>query len=466
MTHGNKGSVERQLEVLWTSGTLTGLNDSQLLCRFTDVRDVTADSAFKELVDRHGPMVMGVCRHILRHTHDADDAFQATFLVLVRKARSVQVRETLAPWLYSVAIRTAQRARASAARYRGDGGEQMEALETVPEDSDELELRAFLHEELDRLPYKYRAPIVLCHLEGKTHEQAAQLLHWPIGTVSGRLSRGRELLKSRLQRRGLAAPPAILSASSLNLAKSVPVPLVESTLAAATRFATAQSVSTSVLGLTHGVLRTMFLSKVKTVCLALLLFAAVTGGVGVWARWMPVAAGQPVQDERTGAPAVQKEVIPPDPAGTQQILDERDWVVNPLSSKNDPIAAGQQVFPLVSTDIIALAYTGKTVGTVTAYSAYTGEWHSYKLVNPVQGGINPTIGPESAVYQVGNDFYAFSAVAGKWGLLRLPADPKARATVSQKFIQVQQGDRLYVFGVRPGKWSQGVTSRSMENPNR
>src|SRR6516165_383611 len=118
MTHGNKGSVERQLEVLWTSGTLTGLNDSQLLCRFTDVRDVTADSAFKELVDRHGPMVMGVCRHILRHTHDADDAFQATFLVLVRKARSVRVRETLAPWLYSVAVRTARRARADASRYQ------------------------------------------------------------------------------------------------------------------------------------------------------------------------------------------------------------------------------------------------------------------------------------------------------------------------------------------------------------
>ncbi len=187
------------------------------------LEDATAESAFKELVDRHGPMVMGVCRQILRHTHDADDAFQATFLVLVRKARSIQVRESLGPWLYSVAYRTAQRARAAASRYRHGGVEQVEALGCPPEDSYHLDLRPLLHEELDRLPDKYRAPIVLCHLEGKTHEQAAQLLHWPIGTVSGRLSRGRELLKSRLERRGLAVSSAVFSASSLNLAQSVPI---------------------------------------------------------------------------------------------------------------------------------------------------------------------------------------------------------------------------------------------------
>ena len=191
-----------------------------------------------------------------------------TFLVLVRKARSIQVRESLAPWLYSVAYRTAQRARALASRYRHEGVEQVEALGCPPEDSYHLDLRPLLHEELDRLPDKYRAPIVLCHLEGKTHEEAARLLHWPIGTVSGRLSRGRELLKSRLERRGVAVPSAIFSASSLNLAQSIPISLVESTLTAAIRFAAAQSVSTSVLALTHGVLRTMFLNKLKTVSLA------------------------------------------------------------------------------------------------------------------------------------------------------------------------------------------------------
>jgi len=466
MTQGKIGSVERQLEVLWASGTLTGLSDAQLLCRFTDARDATAESAFKELVDRHGPMVRGVCRHILRHTHDADDAFQATFLVLVRKARSIQVRESLAPWLYGVAYRTAQRARASASRYRQGGVDEVEALGVPAEDSYHLDLRPLLHEELDRLPDKYRAPIVLCHLEGKTHEQAAQLLHWPIGTVSGRLSRGRELLKSRLERRGLAVPSASFSASSLNLVQSIPLSLVESTLTAATRFAAAQSVSTSVLALTHGVLRTMFLNKLKTVSLAFLLFGAVTGGLGVWARWTPVAAGQPFQDEKTSGPTVQKEFIPPGAAGPRSLVEKSGLAVNPLSSKNtpkmaslnDPVPDGQHVIPYASKDVIALAYKGKTIGTIAAYSPYTGEWSSYELVNPVQGSITPIIVPGCALYQAGNDFYAFSALAGKWGELRLPADQKARvASIAEMFIQVHQGDRLYVFGLKQGKWSKGVS---------
>ena len=108
--------VGHQLEVLWTSGTLTGMSDAQLLGRFAGVRDATAESSFRELMHRHGPMVMGVCRQVLRRPHDADDAFQATFLVLVRKAGSIRVGESLAPWLYAVAFRTARRARAIASR--------------------------------------------------------------------------------------------------------------------------------------------------------------------------------------------------------------------------------------------------------------------------------------------------------------------------------------------------------------
>src|SRR5208282_6759427 len=119
------------------------------------------------------------------------------------------------PWLHSVAYRTAHRARATASRYRQGDRQEMEAVQAEPADSSHLDLRPLLHEELGRLPDKYRAPIVLCHLEGKTHEEAARLLHWPVGTVSGRLSRGRELLRSRLERRGIAAPSALLSANWL-----------------------------------------------------------------------------------------------------------------------------------------------------------------------------------------------------------------------------------------------------------
>src|SRR5262249_39459261 len=167
MISGQTGAVGRQLEVLWASGTLTGLSDAQLLNRFAEARDATGESAFRELIHRHGPMVLGVCRQILRHPHDADDAFQATFLVLVRKARSVRVDQSLAPWLYGVAYRTAQRARARAARFRSASLEPMEEPMASPgEEATWLDLRPLLHDELNRLPGKYREPIVLCHLQG------------------------------------------------------------------------------------------------------------------------------------------------------------------------------------------------------------------------------------------------------------------------------------------------------------
>ena len=175
-----------------------------------------AEAAFRELVNRHGPMVLGVCRQILRHPHDADDAFQATFLVLVRKARSIRVDGSLAPWLCGVAYRTARRARDVAARYRPiDACRSEEPSRSSPDDAYQFDLRPLLHEELDRLPGKFRDAIVLCHLEGKSHVEAARLLRWPVGTVSGRLSRGRRLLRSRLERRGLEVAPAMLAANWL-----------------------------------------------------------------------------------------------------------------------------------------------------------------------------------------------------------------------------------------------------------
>jgi RNA polymerase sigma factor (sigma-70 family) len=179
MIQGKSSTVGRQLEALWTSGSLTGISDAQLLSRFAAARDAASESAFRELVHRHGSMVMGVCRQILRHPHDADDAFQATFLVLVRKADSIRVAESLAPWLYAVAYRTARRARAVASRYRSTPVESLEdPMGHAASDSCHFDLRPLLHEELNRLPGKYRQPIVLCHLEGKTHEEAARLLHW------------------------------------------------------------------------------------------------------------------------------------------------------------------------------------------------------------------------------------------------------------------------------------------------
>jgi RNA polymerase sigma factor (sigma-70 family) len=334
------GRVSRPIEVLWTSGTMAGLSDAQLLSRFVQTRDVTGELAFSELVQRHGPMVLGVCRQIVRHSQDADDAFQATFLILVRKAPSIRVGESLAPWLYSVACRTARRARNAAARYRPETAEPIPDREALPEENAYTrDLRPLLYEELGRLPGKYRAPIVLCHLEGKTHEEAARLLRWPVGTVSGRLSRGRRLLRSRLERRGVTVPSAILSAAWLIRSQSVlTTPLVEHTVTAATGFAAASipTVSASVLSLTQGVLKTMLLRKLGTITLAVLLLGAVSGGAGVWAHWttaLPQHAAPAAVSTQTQTPEASPAPRP-NPAPQTQPQPSADS--QPMVADNGP----------------------------------------------------------------------------------------------------------------------------------
>jgi RNA polymerase sigma factor (sigma-70 family) len=217
----------------WPAGEVP---DALLLERFVDQWD---QAAFRDLVTRHGPMVLGVCRRILGDPHAAEDAFQATFLLLARKAGSVRKRESVGPWLYGVARRVALEARGDAARRRPPA--RPDAEEPGVEDRDGLErdeLHAALHEELGRLPEEYRAPLVLCYLEGLTHEAAARRLGWPLGTVRTRIARGRDRLGGRLVRRGLA-PAAVLLALGLlsETAVAVPARLVEATVRAAARVA-------------------------------------------------------------------------------------------------------------------------------------------------------------------------------------------------------------------------------------
>jgi RNA polymerase sigma factor (sigma-70 family) len=312
MNPGKAGEAGRQLEVLWTSGTLTGLSDSQLLSHYVDARgrDAVAEAAFRELVNRHGPMVLAVCRQLLRRPHDADDAFQATFLVLVRQANSIRVDQSLAPWLCSVAYRTARRAREIAARHRPLDLVPIETLSrSAPDEAYHFDLRPLLHEELDRLPGKFRDVIVLCHLEGKSHEEAARLLHWPIGTVSSRLSRGRQLLRSRLERRGLEVAPAMLAANWLaGTSAAVSSPLLESTVTAAVGSASAKAVSALVLSLTHGVLKIMWLRKLRSISLAVLLIGGTMGSL-VWAHW-PSTEGKTSGMRHGAAPSPDRSVTP------------------------------------------------------------------------------------------------------------------------------------------------------------
>src|SRR5262245_48176131 len=258
--------------------------DGQLLSQFLSRRD---EAAFVALVRRHGPMVLGVCRRVLGNAADAEDAFQATFLVLVRKASSLTARAVLGDWLHGVARRTALSARRACARRRAK--EQAMARPDVPGDAIQDDWLPLLDEELSRLPENYRLPIVLCDLEGKTRREAADRLGWPEGTVAGRLARGRALLARRLARHaGGVASSSLAAALAQNAASAcVSDALLHSTaraaslLAAGTGAATAV-ISTRVAALTEGVVRAMFLSKLKAVAGVLALSILVgLGGVGL-----------------------------------------------------------------------------------------------------------------------------------------------------------------------------------------
>jgi len=179
-------------------------SDEQLIDQFLTGQKEDSESAFETLLKRHGPMVLGVCRHVLRRVQDAEDAFQATFLVLARKAGTIHNREILGCWLYEVAYRTAIRARERRARStpRMEIPEVAESHSGPENAASRNELRLLLRAEVDGLPAKYRSLVLHTYMEGKSNEQVARLLRCPVGTVKGRLSRARDLLRARLSRRG------------------------------------------------------------------------------------------------------------------------------------------------------------------------------------------------------------------------------------------------------------------------
>ncbi len=306
MVYGPLQDVLQHIRRMALSGDAPRLEDAHLLERFISQRD---EAAFETLVRRHGPMVLGVCQRLLHDPQDVEDAFQVTFLVLIRKATSLSKRESVANWLHGVAYRTAMKARTVAARRRVREKQIMKAAVTEPDDGLVWrDLRPVLDEELQQLPAKYRKPVILCYLKGKTFEEAAQELGWPAGTVSGRLARAREMLRTRLTRRGLTLSAGLAATlfSGSALSAVVPAPLVASTLRAgvlitAGKTAAAGALAAPVAALMEGVLHSMFLSKAKIVTLSLLAFASLCAGAGV-VRYQRLAA-QPPLAKRTGEPA-------------------------------------------------------------------------------------------------------------------------------------------------------------------
>jgi RNA polymerase sigma factor (sigma-70 family) len=300
-----------------------GLTDGQLLEGFISRRD---EAALAVLVKRHGPMVWGVCRRVLRNYHDAEDAFQATFLVLVRKAASIASRELVANWLYGVAHRTALKARATAASRRGRERQVTDLPEpatTEPGLGDDLQ--PLLDWELSHLPDKYRIAIVLCDLEGKTRKEAARQLGVPEGTLAARVARARGMLAKRLARQGLVPAVGALGLALAQKAAAVPAVVVSSTIKAASALAAGQAsaagaVSPRVAALTDGALKTMLPSKLRVAVVLLLALAALATCPGPLATC--TGAGEP-------RPPVSRTAVPRKDKGnleeTVLALEKRLW---------------------------------------------------------------------------------------------------------------------------------------------
>jgi len=288
----------REIGRLATLQAELALPDAELLERYIRRRDETA---FEALLHRHGPLVFGVCRRLLYNAHDAEDAFQATFLILARKANSIVPRSSVGNWLYGVAYRVAARARKSAChRTREQLGVDLTAVPDREEPA-EPDMAPLLHAEVERLPDKYRIPIVLCYLEGKTNEEAARQLQWPVGTVKIRLCRARELLHSRLSRRGVALSLGLLAANTLRA--QAPAALVQATLQAALTFAAGGAAvggatSVQAFALTKGVLKTMCLLCCPSLSLP---------GQGAWRTTAQPSVRPPRRTRRLTSPRTTRE---------------------------------------------------------------------------------------------------------------------------------------------------------------
>jgi RNA polymerase sigma factor (sigma-70 family) len=327
------GGWLRQVRGLLSLGTVGGWSDGQLLDAFVSRRGGDgSEAAFEELMHRHGPMVLRICRRVLRNPEDAEDAFQATFLVLAHRAGSIRRRDSVASWLFGVSQRVAAQARLRAARRRA--GEQHVA-ERTPEayqPAESPEEPEALIEEIDRLPERLRTVVVLCYLEGLTYEVAAQRLRLSEGSIRGRLARARDRLRRRLTGRGITLPAALLAAGSIaegHARAAVSMPLPASLVGSTSRVALGVQAGEAAAVLARGVLRSMVMSHLRS---AALILVAVLGS-GLMA-WHAVAA----RDDDKGRPAQQ-----PDPARAAPRPSASPKPARPVDNPDGPYAITGQV---------------------------------------------------------------------------------------------------------------------------
>jgi RND family efflux transporter MFP subunit len=368
MTEGSTAvEVLRQCQGLFHSGIAGSLSDGELIEAFLDSREDFRDAAFLALVNRHGPMVLRVCNRTLHDPHDAEDAFQATFLVLVRRAGSIRKRPSVASWLFGVACRASAGLRLKEARRRRSERRRAALAESFRACRPAVEGALDLHAEVGRLPEKYREPLVLCYFEGLTHEQAAGRLRWPVGTVKVRLSRAREQLRRRLGRLGWDAHSLTLAgpAGADALATTSESLVSEATRLASTMLSGSRpgaAISSRAANLAHGVLKAMLIQKLKwsTLLLAGVLCAGLGGAVAARQPGGPQESGRPdpsrADDGKQQRPAALSLV------GTTAFDSDATLRVRPpfecrvekvLVDVGTTVRKGDPVIELYSTDLAA-----------------------------------------------------------------------------------------------------------------
>ena len=319
------------IHALYQWGAMGSWTDSQLVAQFLTGQE-GSEAAFRVLIHRHGPMVLGVCRRVLGDEHAAEDAFQTTFLVLVKKSSVLQDCCLLTNWLYGVALRVASKERVKGARRRNVERHAAGRATDADRGTGQIELRSVIDEEIRRLPERYRVPLVLCHMEGLRHDEVAHRLGCPVGTVESRLSRAREQLRSRLARRGLAPTASVMGAILRpHCAAVVGPPLVEATLRAAAQGSAQKALfGSGLLASWSWVKRTFeFIPRFRAGAIASTF--VVTAGVAVMGLAVYQADGEPTSREAADAQ--------PQSIQSQQAGQTADKSLNPQSEPPRPIAS-------------------------------------------------------------------------------------------------------------------------------
>jgi RNA polymerase sigma factor (sigma-70 family) len=446
MASGRMGGILQQMRrVVGREGE--PLPDRELLERFVAHRD---EAAFTALVQRHGGMVLGICRRVLHQVHDAEDACQATFLVLARQASAIRKMESLACWLHGVAYRVA----ANLKRTRTRRGLPEELPGNLPqsdttEDIAWRDVVAALDGELNRLPERYRAPLVLCYLEGKTRDEAAQELGWSVGTLRGLLERGRDLLRARLTRRGLTLPATLLAVGLSQQAASAALPPA---LATATVQAVLSAASGPITALAEGVLQTMFLSRIHTVVLAAVAVVALTLGGGLVARGL----GKHTAAAGNGEPAPEFVGVPGMAAPAQD-----DGFGPEVKGLRSQITLAKQRY--VVHEVIPVTYLVKNVSKQEQVLHNCGFWPNHQIL------VTDAAGREPALTELGRQCQnAFrSGERFKDIAVRVPAGD-VHASYAEydltRFYDLSQPGRYtvqYVYEERGGGWAGRLPSNEV-----